>query len=60
MLNKVLKTTNNYTKTSGMIICNHGPQEEEVKKLLSEHGYETEISKHKGGTLQIKYSKGGK
>lgn len=57
MLEKVLRTTQNYTKISGMIICNRGEQENEVRKLLTTNNYKIEISKHKGGTIQIKYNK---
>lgn len=60
MLEKVLRTTQNYTKISGMIICNRGEQENEVTKLLISHDYKIDISKHKGGTIQIKYNKGGR
>ena len=57
MINKITKTTKNFTKKSGMILCNKEQQEELVTKELRSHGYKVLVADAKGGKAQIKYSK---
>ena len=42
MQNRVEKSTKMYTKIHGLIQCNRGEQERQVKMLLEEHGYHVE------------------
>ena len=56
MKDKVVKTTNNYTKEKGVIVCNKGTQQQEVEKLLAPH-YTTEILRGKNGRVQVKFVK---
>ena len=57
MENKVIKTTRNYNKDYGQIICNNGEQENEVVKLLKKNGYVVEVTPSKHGSVNIKYNK---
>lgn len=58
MEDKVKRTTKDFTKEHGQIMCNDGEQKEEVVKLLKEHGYEVEVNQVKKGSVAIKYHKG--
>ena len=57
MKNHVEKTTNNYTKNSGQIICNKGEQAKEVFALLLSHKYIAEDISNKKSKAIIKYVK---
>lgn len=58
MKDKVIKTTRNFTKDKGMIICNKGQQQKEVVDLLKRNNYNINIEQGKGGSVNIKYVKG--
>ena len=57
MEDKVKRTTVEFTKEKGQIICNKGSQQEEVEKLLKAKGYKVETLPGKGGSVNIKYCK---
>jgi len=57
MKNHVEKTTNNYTKIKGQIICNKGEQAKEVLSLLLSHKYKAEDISQKKSKAMIKYIK---
>lgn len=57
MSDKVKKTTENFTKPHGQIMCNKGDQEKEVAELLTSNGYEVNISYPKKNSVAIKYTK---
>lgn len=57
MRDKVEKTTDNYNKMHGQIVCNKGEQEQETIDLLKQKGYDIEVSKGRNGHVNIKYTK---
>ena len=57
MEDKVKRTTVEFTKEKGQIICNKGSQQEEVEKLLKDKGYQVEVLPGKAGSVNIKYCK---
>lgn len=57
MLDKVVKTTRNFTKVHGLIQCNRGSQEDEVRYLLSSHGYVVEDVNNKKSRANLSYLK---
>ena len=57
MKNYVIKTTQNFTKQHGQIICNKGAQAQEVFELLSSHNYEAVDVSPKKNKAIIKYKK---
>lgn len=57
LLDKLIKTTNNFTKAHGQIQCNRGEQEEQVKKILSSNGYTFKDISSKPSRAQIIYDK---
>jgi hypothetical protein len=54
----VVKTTQNFTKEHGQIICNKRAQAQEVLELLLAHGYKAEDICPKKSKAMIKYRKG--
>lgn len=57
MKDKVYRTTHDFTKKTGMILCNHGAQEAEAVGLLLDHGYKVEVEPFRSGGVSIKYRK---
>lgn len=57
MKGRVIKTTQNFTKQHGQIICNKGAQAQEVFELLLAHGYKAEDVCPKKTKAMIKYDK---
>lgn len=57
MQRKVEKTTKMYEKTSGMIVCNKGEQERQVRVMLENQGYTvTDVSLKKSRAM-LRYVK---
>ena len=56
MKDKVERSTVNYTKDKGQIMCNKGQQESEVLNLLRKKYKEVTSQKGKAGSVAIKYS----
>lgn len=57
MKQHVIKTTRNFTKENGQIICNKGAQAQEVLELLQAHNYEATIVPTKNSRIAYKYKK---
>ena len=57
MQNKVEQTTKRYTKIHGMIQCNRGEQERQVRELLETHGYTVDELNRKKSRATLLYLK---
>lgn len=57
MLDKLTKTTNNFTKAHGQIQCNRGEQEQQVKKIMTSKGYLVKDISTKPSRAQFIYDK---
>ena len=57
MQDKVEKTTRMYTKVHGIIQCNRGEQERQVRVLLESHGYNVDDVSTKRGRASLMYLK---
>lgn len=57
MEHRVEKTTRKYTAIHGMIQCNRGDQENQVRMLLESHGYIVEDSGTKKSRAMLMFVK---
>ena len=57
MLEKVMRTTNNFSKQHGQIQCSRGEQELQVRKALESKGYIVKDVSTKKSRAQLVYDK---
>lgn len=57
MLDKLTKTTKNFTKLHGQIQCNRGEQEQQVKNIMVSKGYSITSIGTKPRKAQLIYDK---
>lgn len=57
LLEKIMRTTNNFSKEHGQIQCNRGEQELQVTKILESQGYIVKDISTKKSRAQLVYDK---
>ena len=57
LLEKIMRTTNNFSKEHGQIQCNRGEQELQIKDILESKGYIVKDVSTKKSKAQLVYDK---